>query len=110
MPSIHTRGNNHIALKKTLYYSVMVKLGVFFFGLVVGPPLWKIWKSIGMIIPFIYGNIKLMATKPPTSDVLLTHNIPKNAPGTTRQRCSCNLDESFLNHEAPDRGNGCSGY
>ena len=34
--------------------------------LVVGPPLWKIWKSIGMIRNPIYGKIKLMATKPPT--------------------------------------------
>ena len=28
--------------------------------LVVGPPLWKIWKSIGMISNPIYGKIKLM--------------------------------------------------
>ena len=34
--------------------------------LVVGPPLWKIWKSIGMISNPIYGKIKLMATKPPS--------------------------------------------
>ena len=34
--------------------------------LVVGPPLWKIWKSIGMMRNPIYGKIKLMATKPPT--------------------------------------------
>ena len=30
------------------------------FWLVVGPPLWKIWKSIGMIRNPIYGKIKLM--------------------------------------------------
>ena len=36
--------------------------------LVVGPPLWKIWKSIGMIRNPIYGKITLMATKPPTSN------------------------------------------
>ena len=30
--------------------------------LVVGPPLWKIWKSIGMISNPIYGKIKFMAT------------------------------------------------
>ena len=29
-------------------------------------PLWKIWKSIGMISRPIYGKIELMATKPPT--------------------------------------------
>ena len=29
-------------------------------------PLWKIWKSIGMIIPNISGKILKMATKPPT--------------------------------------------
>ena len=33
--------------------------------LVVGPPLWKIWKLIGMIRNPIYGKIKI-ATKPPT--------------------------------------------
>ena len=32
---------------------------------VVGPPLWKIWKSIGMIIPNIWENKK--CSKPPTS-------------------------------------------
>ena len=32
----------------------------------VGPPLWKIWKSIGMIRNPIYGKISQMATKPPT--------------------------------------------
>ena len=37
------------------------------FWLVVGPPLWKIWKSIGMMTFPIYGKIKFMATKPPTS-------------------------------------------
>ena len=31
-----------------------------FSWLVVGPPLWKIWKSIGMIRNPIYGKIKLM--------------------------------------------------
>ena len=30
------------------------------YWLVVGPPLWKIWKSIGMISNPIYGKIKLM--------------------------------------------------
>ena len=33
-------------------------------------PLWKIWKSIGMISNPIYGKIKLMATKPPTRQQL----------------------------------------
>ena len=33
---------------------------------VVGPPLWKIWKSIGMMRFPIYGKIQKMATKPPT--------------------------------------------
>ena len=33
--------------------------------LVVGPPLWKIWKSIGMIIPNIWEHKK--CSKPPTS-------------------------------------------
>ena len=32
--------------------------------LVVGPPLWKIWKSIGMTIPNIWENNK--CSKPPT--------------------------------------------
>ena len=31
---------------------------VMVYWLVVGPPLWKIWKSIGMIIPNINGKIK----------------------------------------------------
>ena len=35
------------------------------FWLVVGPPLWKIWKSVGMIIPNIWDNKK--CSKPPTS-------------------------------------------
>ena len=35
------------------------------YWLVVGPPLWKIWKSIGMIIPNICKNKK--CSKPPTS-------------------------------------------
>ena len=44
------------------------------FWLVVGPPLWKIWKSIGMmIIPSIWENKK--CSKPPTS-ILYPHHIP----------------------------------
>ena len=35
------------------------------YWLVVGPPLWKIWKSIGMIIPNLWENKK--CSKPPTS-------------------------------------------
>ena len=35
-----------------------------------GPPLWKIWKSIGMIIPNMNGKMPKMATKPPTSSYL----------------------------------------
>ena len=35
--------------------------------LVVGPPLWKIWKSIGMIIPNIWEN--KTCSKPPTSNI-----------------------------------------
>ena len=37
--------------------------------LVVGPPLWKIWKSIGMIIPNIWENRK--CSKPPTRWIFL---------------------------------------
>ena len=40
-------------------------------------PLWKIWKSIGMISNPIYGKIKLMATKPPTSQYLIVVIILK---------------------------------
>ena len=36
------------------------------YWLVVGPPLWKIWTSIGMIRNPKSGEIKFMATKPPT--------------------------------------------
>ena len=39
--------------------------------LVVGPPLWKIWKSIGMTIPNIWENKK--CSKPPTSYVSWLH-------------------------------------
>ena len=39
-------------------------------------PLWKIWKSVGMIIPNICK--KKMATKPPTSYLFTTHNPPTN--------------------------------
>ena len=35
--------------------------------LVVGPPLWKIWKSIGMMIPNIWENKK--CSKPPTRGI-----------------------------------------
>ena len=35
--------------------------------LVVEPPLWKIWKSIGMMNFPIYGKIKVMFQSPPTS-------------------------------------------
>ena len=38
----------------------------------VGPPLWKIWKSIGMISNPIYGKMPKMATKPPTG--AMTHS------------------------------------
>ena len=37
--------------------------------LVVGPPLWKIWKSIGMTIPNIWEHKK--CSKPPTSAAFL---------------------------------------
>ena len=44
--------------------------------LVVGPPLWKIWTSFGMMRFPRYGKIKLMATKPPTSysKTIATHS------------------------------------
>ena len=38
--------------------SWMKKSTTFHYWLVVGPPLWKIWKSIGMISNPIYGKIK----------------------------------------------------
>ena len=41
------------------------KMAIEIVWLVVGPPLWKIWKSIGMIIPNIWENQK--CSKPPTS-------------------------------------------
>ena len=37
--------------------------------LVVGPPLWTIWKSIGMIIPNIWDNKK--CSKPPTRSLFI---------------------------------------
>ena len=43
------------------------KLPSFLFWLVVGPPLWKIWKSTGMIIPNIWNNKETMFQSPPTS-------------------------------------------
>ena len=46
--------------------------------LVVGPPLWKIWKSIGMIIPNIWENKK--CSKPPTS--FLTPSMCNESMGT----------------------------
>ena len=39
--------------------------------LVVGPPLWKIWKSIGMIRNPIYGKIKLMFQT--TNQIMVNH-------------------------------------
>ena len=45
--------------------------------LVVKPPLWKIWKSIGMIIPNIWENRK--CSKPPTSikfPIPFSHTFP----------------------------------
>jgi hypothetical protein len=39
--------------------------------LVVEPPLWKIWKSIGRIIPYIMENKK--CSKPPTSIYIYVH-------------------------------------
>ena len=49
--------------------------------LVVGPPLWKIWKSIGMISNPIYGKIKLMATKPPTSNYTMFSSTTRDRRG-----------------------------
>ena len=43
--------------------------------LVAGPPLWKIWTSIGMISNPIYGKVK-MATKPPTSNSCYGRHSP----------------------------------
>ena len=43
--------------------------------LVVGPPLWKIWKSIGMIIPNIWENKK--CSKPPTREDKNINKRPK---------------------------------
>ena len=45
--------------------------------LVVGPPLWKIWKSVGMIRNPRYGKMFKMATKPPTSLLL---NVASSSP------------------------------
>ena len=40
----------------------------FYNWLVVYLPLWKIWKSVGMIIPNIWKIMKFHGSKPPTSD------------------------------------------
>ena len=53
-----------------LVVSTMISITRQLAGLVVGPPLCKIWlRQLGWLyIPNISGKIKFMATKPPTSD------------------------------------------
>ena len=50
----------------------------FIFWLVVGPPLWKIWKSIGMISNPIYGKIKNgnQTTNQSSLDLLRSAGLP----------------------------------
>ena len=50
--------------------------------LVVGPPLWKIWTSVGMMRFPIYGKIIPMATKPPRCHLshLTICSIPQSSP------------------------------
>ena len=47
-----------------------------FIWLVVGPPLWKIWKSIGMISNPIYGKIKNVPNHQPVIHFLDWHESP----------------------------------
>ena len=54
-----------------LYWSITIPN---FIWLVVGPPLWKIWKSIGMIIPNIWENAK---NGNQSTNQLLVSIIPK---------------------------------
>ena len=60
---------------------------LYVYWLVVGPPLWKIWKSIGMISNPIYGKMPKMATKPPTS-------LPSSTPMTSEPFRSFRLQQS----------------
>ena len=64
-------------LIKGIDYKPMIKrIGVWGFNysnywLVVGPPLWKIWKSIGMISNPIYGKKKMFQT----TNQIVTSNL-----------------------------------
>ena len=49
---------------------VMTGVGLHYW-LVVGPPLWKIWKSIGMMTFPIYGKIKNVPNHQPVNDLVI---------------------------------------
>ena len=51
--------------------------------LVVGPPLWKIWKSIGMMTFPIYGKIK---------------NVPNHQPGIQSTRMGLKQHKTYLDN------------
>ena len=63
----HSKNPQKNSLTQVQSHFIHAKIPVWLpmmFWLVVGPPLWKIWKSIGMISNPIDGTIK-KATKPP---------------------------------------------
>ena len=65
--------------------------------LVVGPPLWKIWKSIGMIIPNIWENKK--CSKPPTSYGSWLNYLSKDVSiFSSMASCACAPNLWFFNH------------
>ena len=79
--------------------------------LVVGPPLWKIWKSIGMTIPNIWENEK--CSKPPTSQSLSSPMSPRGGRDVDLEtgvaivsRATGSILSRQILHQAPTPGAG----
>ena len=51
-----------LTARGAIYQSIYLYIYIIYTGWWLGPPLWKIWKSIGMIVPNIWENKKCIQT------------------------------------------------
>ena len=71
------------------------------YWLVVDLPLWKIWKSVGMIIPNIWKNKK--CSKPPTSVYIIIYIYLEKSISYGTKMANENVTSSAFFSERPNR-------
>ena len=75
--------------------------------LVVGPPLWKIWKSIGMIIPNIMGKLKMFQTTNQTNIQNPNPGLSKEIESGSAADISRRANHLYMEREKAQQAIGC---